>query len=176
MSEAMGGKDLGPGTVMRIMFPFFVVLALTACSSGRESPLAVAVPDPLATVPGLKAERAGRAINALRRGRGLPPLVQDPRLDAAAAAHARDMRENGFFSHTGSDCASAGDRVRRAGYGYCFVAENLARGPARIERVLEGWMRSPGHRRNLLTVEARDFGFHQGPGGHWVLVLGRPGC
>jgi uncharacterized protein YkwD len=71
---------------------------------------------------------------------------------------------------------AVGDRVRRQGYGFCFVAENIAKGQGSLERVLNGWLASPGHRRNILASQAREFGLVRGPGNLWVMVLGKPGC
>ena len=62
----------------------------------------------------------------LEAGRG--PLVYDDRLEAAARAHGADMARIGFFSHTGSDGSDIGTRLHRAGYGWCFAAENIAMG------------------------------------------------
>ena len=59
---------------------------------------------------------------------GRAALVYDMRLEAAARAHGQDMAARGFFSHTGSDGSDIGDRLRRAGYAFCFGAENIAAG------------------------------------------------
>lgn len=97
-------------------------------------------------------------------------------LTKAAADHASDMAARGFFSHTGSDKSSVGKRVKRQGYGFCFVAENIAKGQKNLSQVMESWMSSDGHRRNILASEATEFGLVSGPGNLWVMVLGRPGC
>ena len=109
-----------------------------------------------------------------RNGRGAVAL--SPKLTRAAAAHVGDMAKNGYFSHTGANGSSIGDRVRRQQYGFCFVAENIAKGQGTLDEVLRGWMASPGHRRNMLHKSAAEFGLVRGPGNLWVMVLGRPGC
>lgn len=116
------------------------------------------------------------AINSLREASGRAPLTVSGALTRAAAAHAGDMARSDRFSHTGRDGSSVGDRVRRQGYGYCFVAENIARGQAAPDEVLGDWMASPGHRRNLLDPRATGFALVRGPGRIWVMVLGRDGC
>jgi uncharacterized protein YkwD len=115
-------------------------------------------------------------LNAYRSDKGMPGLSVSPRLTRAAAAHAADMAARGFFSHSGSDGGGIGDRVRAQGYGFCFVAENIAKGQGSLEQVLNGWASSEGHNRNMLAREAREFGLVRGPGNLWVMVLGRPGC
>ncbi len=112
-------------------------------------------------------------INATRAEAGRGALRVSAPLTRAAAAHAADLARSGRFSHDGS---SVGDRVRRQGYGYCFAAENLAKGQGRLDEVLRGWMRSPGHRRNMLSEHAVEFGLVRGAGRIWVMVLGRSGC
>lgn len=115
-------------------------------------------------------------VNAARADAGRGALDVDSQLTQAAAAHARDLAATGAFGHTGADGSSVGDRVRRQGYGFCFVAENIAKGQGSLDEVLRGWMASPGHRRNMLAKQAREFGLVRGPGNLWVMVLGRPGC
>ncbi len=115
-------------------------------------------------------------VNDLRKGKSRQPLTVSAKLTRAAEAHTRDMVKNGFFSHSGSDGSSVGDRVRRQGYGFCFVAENISKGRKSVEDVLAAWMASKGHRRNILHKQAREFALVRGSGDVWVMVLGRPGC
>lgn len=115
-------------------------------------------------------------INAARAAEGRAPLIISGRLTRAAAAHARDMARTGYFGHAGGDGSTVGERVRREGFGYCFVAENIARGQSMPDEVLGDWMASPGHRDNLLDARAAGFGLVRGADRIWVLVLGRDGC
>ncbi len=119
---------------------------------------------------------AQAAINGLRAASGRAPLTVSGALTRAAADHAGDMARSGRFSHTGRDGSTVGDRVRRHGYGFCFVAENIARGQVTPGAVLDDWMASPGHRRNLLDPRAAEVALVRGPGPVWVMVLGRDGC
>jgi uncharacterized protein YkwD len=54
------------------------------------------------------------------------------------------------MSHRGSDGSSPFDRISRQGYRYRAAAEYVAFGFDDIESVMDGWMKSPGHRRNIL--------------------------
>ena len=113
------------------------------------------------------------ALHAHRQPNGLPALYYNPQLSAAAEAHARDMSANGFMSHTGSDGSQLTDRVNRTGYCWQTVAENIAwriRGEAEVVRQ---WMRSRGHRRNILNRQITDFGVARAGDNYWVLVLAR---
>ncbi|HKL56277.1 MAG: CAP domain-containing protein [Roseovarius sp.] len=115
-------------------------------------------------------------LNTVRAQAGVGAVTPSAKLRKAAAAHARDLAASGAFSHQGSDGSQVGVRVRRTGYRYCFVAENLAKGQGSLEAVLKGWMGSKGHRRNMLSREAEEFALVRGPGNLWVMVLGRAGC
>lgn len=139
--------------------------------------LAVALLLVLATTGPVAAEATKTAaMNAVRSAAGLPRLSYAPALEDAAARHARDMLRARFFSHTGSDGSDVGARVHRAGYRWCFVAENIAQGQPDLAQVMEAWMTSPGHRANMLSPDVTEFALVQAEGYIWVMVLARPGC
>lgn len=115
-------------------------------------------------------------LSQVRAQEGRGALKPSAQLTRAATAHAEDLARSGRFSHEGSNGSSVGQRVRKQGYKFCFVAENIAKGQGSLQEVLEGWMASPGHRRNILAEQAVEFGLVQGPDSLWVMVLGRPGC
>jgi uncharacterized protein YkwD len=50
------------------------------------------------------------------------------------------------------------DRVRRAGYDWMAVGENIAEGAANAEAVVQGWLRSPGHCVNIMSPQYREMG------------------
>ena len=115
-------------------------------------------------------------VNALRAEAGAGPVAVDTRLTKAAAAHARDMAKKGYFSHTGANGSTPGQRAKKAGFGFCFIAENLAKGPRDLNTALAGWMKSPGHRKNLLDPRAVRYALIEGPERIWVMLLGADGC
>src|SRR5512139_343421 len=63
-----------------------------------------------------------------KRFAAVPPLLPNKVLDAAAAAHARDVAAHGHLTHEGSDDSTPADRVTRAGYAWRAVGENVAAG------------------------------------------------
>lgn len=117
------------------------------------------------------------AINAERQAKGLAPLRQDARLQQAAQDHACDSATRNRMGHDGSDGSDIGERADRVGYEYREIAENVAQGYPGPDAVTEGWMNSPGHRRNILMRRATDAGLGVALGAngdlHWVLNLGR---
>jgi uncharacterized protein YkwD len=97
-------------------------------------------------------------VNANRRRGGCRPLSLDRRLTAAADEHASEMAHRRYFAHESPDGAGAGDRVRDAGYRWSRYGENIARGPDSASEVVNGWMHSPGHRRNIMDCRLRQMG------------------
>jgi uncharacterized protein YkwD len=114
------------------------------------------------------------ALNSLRESQGLHVLQYSQKLEKAAKSHAEDMANRGFFSHTGSNGSDVGRRVLGAGYKWCFVAENIARGQQGLEAVVSAWARSPGHRANMLSREAKEFALYEAADRTWVMVLAAP--
>jgi uncharacterized protein YkwD len=111
---------------------------------------------------------AGRAtlclVNLERTQRGLPPLHENALLDAASAEHSQDMVRRDYFEHATPDGRSVADRLRAIGYQRGVSAsagENIAYGvgdkstPASIVRA---WMRSPGHRADILRSAFTEVG------------------
>jgi uncharacterized protein YkwD len=115
-------------------------------------------------------------INELRRSKGLQELRLNHALSLAALGHSMSMAEHGFFEHSGWDGSSFGKRIKPA-YpplpdGSWGVGENLvwAAPDLNAEQALELWLKSPPHRKNLLTPAWREVGVG------CVHVLGAPGA
>lgn len=109
-----------------------------------------------------------------------PPLQASSKLSNAARAHARDMARNNFLSHAGSDGSQVAERAGRAGYAWRLIGENVAGGPSSAQEVVDGWLSSPGHCRNIM-----DSGFTEMGAGfatetqsrlvvYWAQVFGSP--
>ena len=77
---------------------------------------------------------------------------------AAADKHSRDMATNNFFNHTGSDGLSVSNRVTTTGYQWRAVGENIAAGQPAEEVVMQDWIGSPGHCKNIMNPTYEDFG------------------
>jgi uncharacterized protein YkwD len=104
-------------------------------------------------------------VNRERTKRGRVKLRHNSRLAAAALRHARDMATRDYFAHdspTGTDFL---DRIQSTGYlapaNAWEVGENLAWGSGSLatpRAIVAGWMRSPGHRANILKRAFREAG------------------
>lgn len=82
-------------------------------------------------------------INRHRVAEGLDVLSYSPELSAAADIRAKEIVSN--FSHTrpdGSLWYTAGSDI---------MGENIAKGYSTANSVVNGWMNSEGHRKNILT-------------------------
>jgi uncharacterized protein YkwD len=114
-------------------------------------------------------------VNQERTARALKPLDPNRRLATAAARHARDMVVNGYFSHDSADGRTFVDRIRRAGYivprTFAWLGEDLAWGSGTFgtpQEIVQAWMESPDHRRNILDPTFRQAGM--------AVALGDPGA
>jgi uncharacterized protein YkwD len=96
-------------------------------------------------------------VNQERARVGCPPLGVSPQLSVSAQGHSQDMALNNIFSHTGSDGSSPWDRMAATGY-TAGAAENVAAGYATADLVMAVWMRSAGHRANILNCGFSEIG------------------
>jgi uncharacterized protein YkwD len=117
------------------------------------------------------------AHNQERKAQDRPPLKLSTKLIEAAALHAGDMAQHKKLDHNGSDGSTVSERVKRLGYVYIRVGENIAAGQTEITDVMKAWMASPEHRDNILagfaemggaSADARD------GRRYWCVVFGEP--
>jgi uncharacterized protein YkwD len=90
------------------------------------------------------------AHNKVRAEEKRPPLKLSARLTEAARSHARDMAEHDHLTHEGSDGSDAAKRIKRAGYVYRAMGENVAGGEDTVAEAMRSWIESPPHRENIL--------------------------
>ncbi|MFJ3877787.1 CAP domain-containing protein [Streptomyces sp. NPDC090077] len=108
-------------------------------------------------------------VNQARAAAGCPALTINEKLTKAAQDHSADMAAHRNMSHTGSDGSDAGQRITRAGYQWRTYGENVAYGYSTPEQVMEGWMNSPGHKRNILDCSYKEIGIGLAqPGQYWT--------
>ncbi|MFE9775665.1 CAP domain-containing protein [Streptomyces sp. NPDC005931] len=109
-----------------------------------------------------------RLVNEERAKAGCSPVAANSALTDLAASFSEDMARRGFFDHTDPDGDTPWDRAKRAGI-TGLGGENIARGQADAEAVVQAWMNSPGHRANILNCDFKTLGVgvHFGSGGPW---------
>jgi uncharacterized protein YkwD len=117
--------------------------------------LALALAGPALASP---ADTVLATVNAARAKAGCAPLRMNSKLMAAAKSHARAMAEENFFGHAGQDGSRFSNRIKRQGYSYRSAAENIAAGQKSAGQVVQGWLKSSGHRRNILNCQMKETG------------------
>jgi len=85
-------------------------------------------------------------------------LTSNNLLTIAAQTHSDDMANNNFFSHTGSDGSTLGERINLQGYQANAWGENIAAGQQSAESVVGGWMNSEGHCKNIMNENFTEMG------------------
>ncbi|WP_093193773.1 SafA/ExsA family spore coat assembly protein [Salimicrobium halophilum] len=105
--------------------------------------------------------------NEQRRANGLAPLEIDWQLARVARYKSQDMRDKGYFSHQSPTYGSPFEMMRQFNISYRKAAENIAAGQSTAERVVNGWMNSPGHRKNILDPDFTTIGIGYVEGGSY---------
>lgn len=122
-----------------------------------------------------------RRVYAIRAEHMRPPLRVDLDLARIAREYSCALLARGALSHTGVDGTTVSDRIRAAGKTFIAVGENLASSTDTREPVaaaMKGWMRSVGHRENILRPDFTDTGVgicHDGTTYYFTQVFLRPG-
>ncbi|MER6117706.1 CAP domain-containing protein [Streptomyces sp. NPDC001743] len=135
----------------------------------RTSASAPAAPRPATSAAPTSAQAAVLAlVNQERAKVGCSPVTASTSLASLAQNFSDDMAARGFFDHTDPDGQSPWDRAAEAGVSG-LGGENIARGQADAEAVMEAWMNSEGHRANILNCDYKTLGVgvHFGSGGPW---------
>lgn len=101
-------------------------------------------------------EIASANINAMRMENGLEPLQTAPLLQKMCQERADELTKSYSHSRVNGDAWY----TILTDYGIdtnCFAGENIAAGYDTPEGVVEGWMNSTGHRRNILNTNYEYF-------------------
>lgn len=101
--------------------------------------------------------------NEARRKNGLPALYSDNDLVVKARAKSDDMLTKNYFSHTSPEGKTLKDRFQEekpaSFQNISRIGENIYMGArfdystdikTQARMIVDGWMTSPGHRRNIL--------------------------
>lgn len=97
----------------------------------------------------------------------VPAVSWNSQLESAAYSHSKDMYENDYFSHKAPDGSNGGVRIDRAGYNWMAFGENIASGYTNERSVIEGWLKSPGHCKNIMSRNYTEVGVAR-YGNYWT--------
>jgi uncharacterized protein YkwD len=124
-------------------------------AAATAAALAFAVPAHAVTLSPAEQALLGE-INRVRAVNGVAPFRVDATLERTARGHSADMIRRNYFSH-----GAFRARMRAAGARGPIFGENLAWGvgPQAAAAAIVGlWLKSPGHRANLLRPGFRRVG------------------
>jgi len=106
-------------------------------------------------------------VNAVRKtgcncgNTAMPPVAAvtwNDKLAKAAYDHSVEMKANDYFSHTGLSGSDPGQRITAAGYSWKTYGENIAKGYTSEQAVMNGWLGSEGHCRNIMNGNFKEMG------------------
>jgi uncharacterized protein YkwD len=129
---------------------FFLIISAVAVVRAQ---VASANDGSSATPAGVAAEQQLiDLVNQERHRQGLAELTHEPKLTEAAREHAQRMADRGSLSHQFPGEPALRDRIARTDLRFKAVAENVGYANS-VERVHSTFMRSPGHRANILDPD-----------------------
>ena len=104
----------------------------------------------------------------------MPPVaavIWNDQLAKAGYDHTVDMNTHDYFSHTGLDGSSPGQRIIAAGYHWTSYGENIAEGYSTEQIVMNAWLGSEGHCKNIMNGGYKDLGVGR-DGNYWTQDFG----
>lgn len=113
-----------------------------------------------------------RLVNEIRAENGLKALTLDWELSRVARYKSQDMKDNRYFSHTSPVYGSPYQMMRNFGISFRSAGENIAKGYATPQAVVNGWMNSSGHRANILNASYTHIGVgYVSSGNYWTQMF-----
>ncbi len=174
MAEILIALFLMNGIQLRLT-TLFLILSLMVSAQRRES--ASSTGNPLSEN---EKKRLLELVNEARSkgcrcgSRKMPPVGAvswNEQLETAAEKHSLDMARHKFMSHEGSDGSKFSARLTQAGFKWTSCAENIAEGYESVETVVDAWLNSPLHCKNLMDPRSRFMGVAR-TGTYWTQDFG----
>lgn len=129
------------------------------------------IPQLDSTVSSYEAEVI-RLVNEIRQQNGLRPLTANWELSRVARYKSQDMADRGYFAHNSPTYGSPGQMIKAFGLSYRTAGENIAKGYASPQAVVNGWMNSSGHRANILNASYTQIGVgYVARSNHWTQMF-----
>ena len=108
-----------------------------------------------------------RLVNNIRKQNGLSELTANWELSRVARYKSQDMKDKNYFSHTSPTYGTPFQMIKAFGLSYRTAGENIAKGYATPQAVVNGWMNSSGHRANILNASYKQIGVGYVAGGNY---------
>jgi uncharacterized protein YkwD len=104
--------------------------------------------------------------NYYRSQEGIRPLIQRKALNNSARAKNNHMLAHDYFAHTQPNTSTGFETfIDQQQYSFIKIGENLAMGDyTTSQEVVEAWMKSTSHRKNILDADYTEIGVHVASG------------
>ncbi|MGD6833061.1 SafA/ExsA family spore coat assembly protein [Sutcliffiella halmapala] len=112
-------------------------------------------------------EQVAALVNQERSKHGLQPLKLNWELSRVARYKSQDMIDKNYFSHTSPTYGSPFTMIKNFGISYRAAGENIAAGQKTPQEVMNAWMNSEGHRKNILSSQYTEIGVGYAKGGSY---------
>ncbi|CAG9619946.1 SafA/ExsA family spore coat assembly protein [Sutcliffiella rhizosphaerae] len=112
-------------------------------------------------------EQVAALVNQERAKHGLKPLKLNWEVSRVARYKSQDMIDKRYFSHTSPTYGSPFDMMKNFGISYRSAGENIAAGQKTPQEVMNAWMNSEGHRKNILSSQYTEIGVGYAKGGQY---------
>ncbi|MEL3971481.1 SafA/ExsA family spore coat assembly protein [Rossellomorea oryzaecorticis] len=116
-----------------------------------------------------------KLVNAERAKAGFAPLKENWELSRVARYKSQDMIDKNYFSHTSPTYGSPFQMMKDFGISYQAAGENIAAGQRTPAEVVDAWMNSEGHRKNILSPAYTEIGVGYVKGGsyghYWIQMF-----
>ncbi|NRB47080.1 MAG: CAP domain-containing protein [Saprospiraceae bacterium] len=165
--------------LLALSFPLLILTACTSLSSAEEEQQDTEEEETSAPPSGFASDILAE-VNSFRElgyqcgNKQMPavaPLSWSTELASAALLHAQDMSDHTHFSHKGTNGSTSAQRAEAAGYNWITIGENIAFGHPNISSVVQGWMDSKDHCKNIMNPAFKDMGAGE-KGTYWSQTLG----
>lgn len=153
------GNDYKPQALLpkRLLFYAFTSVVMKAVIF-----LAVAViPIQAWLTPDVLTEQSQKIIqltNEIRKNLNISLLTQNSLLNQAALAKAQDMILNQYFDHVSQQGKGLAFWLNNVNYNYKSAGENLALGFADAKEVVDAWVKSSTHYKNIIDSDFSQIG------------------
>lgn len=113
-----------------------------------------------------------RLVNEIRAENGLKALSYNWELARVARYKSQDMKDNKYFAHNSPVYGTPFQMIRNFGISYRSAGENIAKGYATPQAVVNAWMNSSGHRANILNANYTHIGVgYVSSGNYWTQMF-----
>ncbi len=172
--------------MLRVSVLILSLSLVTACGTRVSSSVPESPPE---TEQGASLPEANEILSLINQARAskqtcgstsypaTTPLSLNSMLEKAAQKHSEDMQTVSKMSHDTKEGAihyqkgmEVWDRVTQEGYNWKTVGENVAFGFANAENVMNAWLNSEGHCKNIMNPNFKELGVGKA-GSYWTQVF-----